>query len=284
MVHLSLKLFSASNYTQTTLINLAANLLTLPGLVPLFLQLTPTCLSESSLNCRLYPLLTNSSAFLADKDLIQTVALLGNLCTIEQLDLNSFKINLDNFLIASTQIMDHCSRLHLNPTKSDQEPTVLTWTPLFGYLKLRPSITSPTSSKCFEEMLSQLRFLWSHRLILLLFLDSAIDNDDDTTLPSNNDKKHTANLKAYLQAFFARSTGLNKASLNQVLVSRSSMDVYRICSFYRKILLLFTEPRIEILSALSFEEEFLRGLWKYFSSLGPVCGCKELASGIFFQI
>jgi hypothetical protein len=159
--------------------------------------------------------------------------------------------------------------------KGPHEPTVLTWTALFGYLKVRHA--SVASSGSFDDMLGQLRFLWSHRFILLLFFDSASERQTAST----GDKPHqqAGNLKAYLQAFFARSTGQQKAGVSQVLASRGSMSVYRICSFYRKVLVVFTEPRIEILSALSFEEEFLRGLWRYFSSLGPVCGCKELVSG-----
>lgn len=80
-----------------------------------------------------------------------------------------------------------------------------------------------------------------------------------------------ANLKSYLKSFFDKSN-----QQRQFLGSRVSIGVYRVCSFYKKILVLFTEPKIEILSALSFEEEFLLGLWKYFSTLGPQCGCREL--------
>jgi ubiquitin-protein ligase E3 B len=44
----------------------------------------------------------------------------------------------------------------------------------------------------------------------------------------------------------------------------------------RQLLSLLSEPRIEILSALSIEEEFILGLWRYVCSLGPLCGLKSL--------
>ena len=68
-----------------------------------------------------------------------------------------------------------------------------------------------------------------------------------------------ANLKSYLKTFFDKSFNQPK----QFLGSQVSIGVYRVCSFYKKILVLFTEPKIEILAALSFEEEFLLGLWRY---------------------
>ena len=57
----------------------------------------------------------------------------------------------------------------------------------------------------------------------------------------------------------------NTNDLLALLNHQSNSTVYRICSFYRKILSLISEPRIEILSALSYEQEFLFGLWRFFS-------------------
>lgn len=68
----------------------------------------------------------------------------------------------------------------------------------------------------------------------------------DKTILMNGSSKNTNDLLVFLNHQF-------------------NAAVYRICSFYKKILTLITEPRIEILSALSYEQEFLNGLWRFFS-------------------
>ncbi len=67
------------------------------------------------------------------------------------------------------------------------------------------------------------------------------------------------------KAILMNSNSKHSNDLLILLNSDSNTAVYRICSFYRKILTLITEPRIEILSALSYEQEFLLGLWRFFS-------------------
>jgi ubiquitin-protein ligase E3 B len=205
---------------------------------------------------------------------LQAISFLGNLCSIELLDFESFKLNVENFLIIATEIIDYCSNLlneksmtKFNESSSNNSTDkIITWTPLFGYLKIKFA-----NSSSFGDLLGQLRFLWSHKFIMLLFFDSKITSTADVHITLTK-----ANFKDYLKNIFEKTTFSSSQNQKHLLNGKESLTVYRICSFYKKILVLFSEPKIEILSALSFEEEFLLGLWKYFSSLGPQCGLKEL--------
>lgn len=158
------------------------------------------------------------------------------------------------------------------------------WHPIFGYLKLKSNINN---SETLIKVLDQLKLLWSHRFISMLF-------DSKCTVAETTNK---TNIKLVIRGFFDKLA--NKQS--NLINSPEAQSVYRICSFYRQLLLILNEPRIEILSgidsvlsvvnfnfklnvscccyfktALSFEEEFLLGLWNFLRSLGPLCGLKDL--------
>lgn len=138
------------------------------------------------------------------------------------------------------------------------------------------------------KTLDQLKLLWSHGFISILFdVKSAISE----ATPTNKN-----NFKLVIRGVFDKIIANNKQ--HSLLNSPEAQSVYRICSFYRQLLLVLNEPRIEILSgiwtdeecfnqfhtckflflfkALSFEEEFLLGLWNFMKSLGPMCGLRDL--------
>ena len=248
-----------------------SNILTVPGLIKNINALKTQKSNEVSIDellhaikecdftCRLYALFSHSdsfNSFIQKNDFIQSISFLGNLCSLEKLDFKSFQCNVDNFIIIANKVFDYCAEsLEKNESGSNKSETI-TWNPLFGFLKIK---TNLTNSNCLLELLEQLRFLWSHEFILLLF--------DSKTKTENVSK---TNVKDYIRNIFDKTMKKPSILLN------TNESVYRICSFYRKILILITEPKIEILSALSIEEEFMLGLWRFLSSLGPNCGLKDL--------
>lgn len=162
---LSMETLKCSSYANNALTEFATQLLTIPASIKTFLSLknvnADVILNESNLACRLYPLLTNTkscNSFLDGKSFLEGISFLGNLCSLEQLDLQSFKLNVDNFLVIATDLIDYCSRL-LNEKAANETTTtaaasgmIITWTPLFGYLKLKVS-----NANCFVDLLEQLR-------------------------------------------------------------------------------------------------------------------------------
>lgn len=146
--------------------------------------------------------------------------------------------------------------------KKASKSETITWNPLFGYLKIK-------SSDSLGDLLTQLRFLWSHKFIILLFNDSITKSQLDSSVSSQLNQQSN-NFKSIIKNMFDKTISLNSSNKNtndllQLLNHQSNAAVYRICSFYKKILTLLTEPRIEILSSLSYEQEFLLGLWRFFS-------------------
>lgn len=279
---LSVQILTSSSYLPNVLNDFSSEILTVPTVIKELLTLktqpqAETILIECNLSCRLYPMLSkrnedltnssNSSSFIEGMNFLQGVSFLGNLCSIELLDFDSFKLNVHNFLVIATQIIEHCSKLLLSSTdqtkntlincdSTTNSEMIITWTPLFGYLKLKLS-----NSLCFNDLLEQLRFLWSHKFILLLFFESP-DTLLQISAANEQQAKKELNLKSLMRSLFDKSSSLQqKQQLN------TSHIVFRICSFYKKILVLMSEPKIEILCSLSFEEEFLLGIWKYFCTL-----------------
>lgn len=94
------------------------------------------------------------------------------------------------------------------------------------------------------HVLEQLKFLWSHKLISILF-DVKYQINEENVANKNN-------FKLFIKGFFDKI--VNKQS--NLLNSPESMSVYRICSFYRQFLFLINEPRIEILSGKSKITQF----------------------------
>ena len=99
-----------------------------------------------------------------------------------------------------------------------------------------------TLNSNFESLiivLDQLRFLWSHQFITILF-------DTKNTIFENINK---TNFKDFVKGFFDKT--INK-KLN-LLDAPEAASIYKICSFYRELLLFLNEPRIEILSGIELE-------------------------------
>ena len=87
------------------------------------------------------------------------------------------------------------------------------------------------------NIFEQLKFLWNHQFITILF-DSTSPHVENVT---------KANFKGFVKGMFDKAL---KKEVNQ-LNSQESSSIFKICTFYRKLLFLFSEPRIEILSGNS---------------------------------
>jgi len=269
---LSIQILRSLNYQSSILLLFCSNILTIPAIVNVYNTTSgslKTELIDCDLSCRLYALFSDSSIneFLADKDLLQSISFLGNLCYLSDHFDSNFQFNLDNFIIISNKILDFSNNNNNNNNSTKlsdplSKTETITWNPLFGYLKIK-------TSEGLVELLDQLRFLWSHKFIHLLFNDYSIKmNSPSSSAPVHH--QPTTNFKTIIKNMFDKTilnmnSNRNTNDLLALLNHQSNSTVYRICSFYRKILSLITEPRIEILSALSYEQEFLFGLWRFFS-------------------
>lgn len=125
IMSLSVQILKSLNYQSNILLSFCSNLLTVPAIVNLYHS--TSCLKseiDCDLSCRIYALFSDSTTdsvtneFLNDKDLLQAVCFLGNLCSLSDFyDLN-FQFNLDNFIMISNKILDHCSKLNMPSNKS----------------------------------------------------------------------------------------------------------------------------------------------------------------------
>jgi ubiquitin-protein ligase E3 B len=200
--------------------------------------------------------------FTKDKDINCLLCFLGNLCTLCKLDFNTFRLCVDQFLQINTHIFSfYYETAKQSKSSSSEHADTIRWHPIFGFLKLKSSVF--TNYEIMIDVLNQLRFLWSHQFISILF-----DNKNQICEAITK-----SNFKDFMKQFFEQTLSLNR-QVNAILNEKHS--IYGICSFYRQLLMFFSEPRIEILSALSVEEELLLGLWRFMMSLGPQLGLYDL--------
>jgi len=255
----------ALDSTSTTLFDFCSFLMTIPTIfasgsnAKLLLDqgLTKRILTMFDSNCL--------REFTKDKDINCLLCFLGNLCTLCKLDFNTFRQFVDQFLQINTNIFSvYSDTTKVNKSSSssstDQADTIR-WHPVFGFLKLKSTLF--TNYENLIDVLNQLRFLWSHQFISILF-----DNKNQICEAITK-----SNFKDFMKQFFEQTLSLNR-QVNSILNENHS--IYGICSFYRQLLMFFSEPRIEILSALSVEEELLLGLWRFMMSLGPQLGLYDL--------
>lgn len=158
------------------------------------------------------------------------------MCSLSALDFDSLKNNLEKFILINHQLFLNASEImsSKNCTRKNYERSdTIKWHPIFGYLKIKSSLTN---YEILTHVLDQLKFLWSHKFISILFdVKYQVEESPNKT-----------NFKVFIREFFDKI--VNKQS--NLLNSPESMSVYRICSFYRQFLLLIHEPRIEILSGI----------------------------------
>jgi hypothetical protein len=93
------------------------------------------------------------------------------------------------------------------------------------------------NNELFISVLEQLRFLWSHQFISVLCSFNLPVTEQVTSY--NKDS-----LKSTVKFFFEKITSKQENLLNQ----QEAVIIYKISSFYRQILMLMNEPKIDILS------------------------------------
>jgi hypothetical protein len=172
---------------------------------------------------RIYCIFSHSDkvdGFLKNLDINKAISFFGNLCSLVRLDLQSLKINMDIFLVLNLRIFEHCSQMlptnNQTVSNKQQNEGVITWHCLFGYLKIKSSLNY---SEALMNILQQLKFLWSHQFITLLF--------DSTNVIAENVTK--ANFKHFIINIFDVSVKKSKDIIND----KGSKPVFRISSFYR---------------------------------------------------
>lgn len=136
----------------------------------------------------------------------------------------------------------------LTKKESKSKNDSIKWHPLFGYLKLKTQINN---FDVLINVLQQLRFIWSHQLIHSLCSQS-LTSHTSTSPPSSS---ATTAISAIQSSSLVAKSSTVKALFERILTKPGSLlnqtengVVYKICSFYKQVLILMNEPRIEILS------------------------------------
>ena len=96
-----------NNYSHHYLLSFCSNILINPALIKYFVDTNSheilQQLKDVDLCNRIYSTLSvpdKVNTFLSDKDLNQSIGFLGNLCSLAKLDLASFKLNVEIFIVS----------------------------------------------------------------------------------------------------------------------------------------------------------------------------------------
>ena len=269
---IAFKILELKNFDESSLKEFSNNLVTIPLIFDQHHEFIKQKSAEFDLLNKLFIHLNHYErlkSFLNNKDINLLIFFLGNLCSLSKMNFDILRSNTESLLNISSQIFLNSNNSGTSNRKKSDKNDTIRWHPIFGFLKVKSSFGN---FEIIMSVMDQLRFLWSHQFISILFDSKNVIFQNNINYTTSNSSGNV-NFKEFVKGFFDKTLNTRQ---NNLIDSSESSSIFRICSFYRQLLLFFSEPRIEILSALSIEEELLLGLWHYLNNLGPMCGLNEL--------
>ncbi|XP_032220444.2 ubiquitin-protein ligase E3B isoform X2 [Nematostella vectensis] len=194
------------------------------------------------------------------------LCLLANIVSLSQADQEEFKKNLLDFVAVVTRLLLYC-----HSYVSKQQSNLTHWHPILGWFKQK---SEPRLNDCIPHVTRQLGVLWHRQTVQLLFADLQTVTELDTSAQAQSDKD-SKKLRFW---FNSLKLGGNKSSSR---VSQSQVElVSNVCVMYQTMIITFSQIRLDVLTGLSYQEEFLVRLWRFFQLIGNDGGPKLVLSSI----
>ncbi|XP_047141200.1 ubiquitin-protein ligase E3B isoform X1 [Hydra vulgaris] len=200
-------------------------------------------------------------------DVNRSLCVVGNLVYLFHLNTEQFqklKFQLKVVLIGLLKNIQLCVGKQSGNSK---------WNPIFGWYN--EVSTSCSLNEAYVHIIKQIKVLWHHQLIKCFFenLPSSTESEGLVVQESENQSKGRLLRRAFMKTFKKPSETLD---LNEPIV----MDICTSCDLYRTLTVSLIQLKMEIVAALSLQEEVLVRLWKFVYSLGPGAGLKSILNYI----
>ncbi|KAI5697393.1 hypothetical protein M8J75_009638 [Diaphorina citri] len=203
------------------------------------------------------------------------LCMIGNLIHLSYLQLNSHmkEVKFPLYTVVLTRLLSM-----LQEYVSNKQSNLTTWHPILGWFA---QTYDPKLTESLPLVKSQLFLLWSDLMVDSLLTDplqvvlKSADESAGTVVPSS---QPTGSSNIIKRTFFESRSSRSSAN-KAAKIKLGSSEVSRVtvtCSLYYSAITTFTQLKLDILTGLCYRDSILSQLWKFFVSLGPMCGMKSL--------
>ncbi|CAB3994760.1 Ubiquitin- ligase E3B [Paramuricea clavata] len=268
---LSLRVAEGSGFNEKSMKLFQLNMMSIPGL---FLHVTN--LSPQTLDLvKQYTLFSRSLQFLNTgnnwSSVFETLrgnyslCLLANLIYFIDIDKEAFKSNIPEFLSGVTKIL-----ADLRSFVSKDKSSLASWHPIFGWYK--ETCDSQLNSS-IRHVTKQLQVLWKRSTIEVLF-QSLPPLQLDAEKATAKNKAVDGRKKLLARLITGRFTSRQETNLS----SPEVVQIRNTCVMFELVLNSLSQLKMDVLTGLSFNEEFLLRLLKFLQELGPDGGLSLILS------
>ena len=268
---LSLRVAEGSGFNEKSMSLFQINIMSVPGLLLHVANTSPQTLEL----VKQYTLFSRSLKFLNSGknwgSVFETLkgnyslCLLANLIYLISIDKEAFKSNIPEFLSVTTKIL-----ADIRSFVSQDKSPLASWHPIFGWYKENCDSQLNVS---ISRVTKQLQVLWKRDTIQIFFQSlPSLQLEAEKTTAKN--KAGDGPKKLLARLITGRFTSRQEANLS----SPEVVQIRNTCVLFELVLNSLTQLKMDVLTGLSFNEEFLLRLLKFLQQLGPDGGLSLILS------
>ncbi|XP_031572556.1 ubiquitin-protein ligase E3B-like [Actinia tenebrosa] len=184
-----------------------------------------------------------------------SLCLLANIVSLSQLGDEALKQNLRDFIVVVSRVLLYCQSY-----VAKKQSSLTNWHPLLGWFKQN---TDQRLNDSIPHVTKQLQILWHRSTVQLLFEDLKAVTDLDKEAQSREQNRKDS------KSLWSLFGSLQRGNRSSIKVSQSQVElVSNVCVMYQTMVTTFSLIRLDILTGLSYQEEFLVRLWRFFVLIG----------------
>ncbi|XP_060699471.1 ubiquitin-protein ligase E3B [Hemiscyllium ocellatum] len=275
---LALRPVVAAHFSDNLLRSFLLHIISVPALVTHLSTLVPECMAM----IHTHELLRKFILFLSRDEQCgdicvclegsHTLCLQGNLIYLAYLSEKVLEEETQHLVSVLTAMLSYCQKY-----VSQKKSNLTHWHPVLGWFS---QTVDYGLNEAMPLVTKQLQFLWSVRVIRMLFHDvlskKLVETQDmaNTQFSSPSNNIHVKNL--FKRAFQKSASMRNilKPVGGKRVDSPEVQKVCSICVLYQTALTTLTQIRLQILTGLTYLDDLLPKLWAFICELGPQGGLK----------
>ncbi|XP_078277449.1 ubiquitin-protein ligase E3B [Rhinoraja longicauda] len=273
---IALRPMIAAHFSDNLLRSFLLHIMSVPALVMHLSTIVPECMSM----VHSHELLRKFILFLSRDEQCSdicvclegshTLCLLGNLIYLAYLSEKVLEEETSHFISVLTAMLSYCQKY-----VSQKKSNLTHWHPVLGWFS---QTVDYGMNEAMPLVTRQLQYLWSVRLIRMLFQDvlskklAEHDSFAQTSSSSNNIQVKNLFKRAFQKSASMRN--ILKPVGGKRVDSREVQKVCSICVLYQTALCTLTQIRLQILTGLTYLDDLLPKLWAFICELGPQGGLK----------
>ncbi|XP_043571430.1 ubiquitin-protein ligase E3B [Chiloscyllium plagiosum] len=275
---LALRPVVAAHFSDNLLRSFLLHIMSVPALVTHLSTLVPECMAM----IHTHELLRKFILFLSRDEQCgdicvclegsHTLCLQGNLIYLAYLSEKVLEEETHHLVSVLTAMLSYCQKY-----VSQKKSNLTHWHPVLGWFS---QTVDYGLNEAMPLVTKQLQFLWSVRVIRMLFhdvLSKKLAETQDMANTQFSSPSNNIHVKNLFKRAFQKSASMRNI-LKPVGGKRvDSPEVQKVCSIcvlYQTALTTLTQIRLQILTGLTYLDDLLPKLWAFICELGPQGGLK----------